>query len=34
MITPSCGTGLLSVREAQKIYELTSAVSEKIMSIA
>jgi hypothetical protein len=33
MITPSCGIGLLSVREAQRIYELTSAVSEKIMSI-
>ena len=32
MITPSCGTGLLSVREAQRIYELTSAVSEKFMS--
>ena len=34
MITPSCGTGLLSVREAQRIYELTSAVSEKFMSIS
>lgn len=32
MITPSCGTGLLSVREAKRIYELTSAVSEKFMS--
>jgi len=32
MITPSCGTGLLSVRDAQRIYELTSAVSEKFMS--
>jgi hypothetical protein len=34
MITPSCGTGLLSIREAQRIYELTSAVSEKFMSVS
>ena len=33
MITPSCGTGLLSVRAAQRIYELTFAVSEKFMSV-
>ena len=33
IITPSCGTGLLSVREAQRIYELTSAVSKKFMSV-
>lgn len=30
MITPACGTGLLSVEQAQRIYELTSAVSEEV----
>jgi hypothetical protein len=31
MITPACGTGLLSVEQAQRIYKLTSAVSAEVM---
>lgn len=30
MITPACGTGLLSLDRAQRIHELTAAVSERL----
>lgn len=30
LITPSCGTGLLELAEAEKVYELTAALSAKL----
>jgi hypothetical protein len=32
MITPACGTGLLSEKQVKKIYELTTGLSEKVIS--
>lgn len=33
IITPACGTGLLPVKQAERIYSLTSLMSGKIMSM-